>query len=70
MADSAAYPPEWKAFQEAWRKVGRITLCERQARKGIAVAVQDGECPIHGGDGCLYTYVQVKALREELYGLG
>ncbi len=65
---SAAEKCDFMDFQRAWSSQPSLLLCDRMARKGLAVVAVDGECPVHSGDGCLYSYVQVSGLRRELTG--
>ena len=67
--NSTAQPFAYELFQQAWPECPTLLLCDRQARKGIAVVAVNGECPVHGGDGCLFMYVQVSAARRKVADL-
>lgn len=49
-----------------WAQARQITLCATMARKGIAQEVQGGECPVHGGDACLFVFAAVADIERVL----
>lgn len=53
-----------------WSAAPALTLCGDLAEKGIALtAVQGGVCPAHGGDACLFQYVELRAARAMVASL-
>jgi hypothetical protein len=46
-------------LQRDWEHLPRFTLCRDTGRQAVA-----GTCPEHGGDACLFEYVQMVALKR------
>lgn len=53
-----------------WEEQPQFTLCrytgELSKQRNTNVRGQGGECLVHGGDACLFQYVQVSALNRAL----
>ena len=58
-----------EAFQQAIKDVPALVLCNIQAVKGLPIVAVRGECPVHGGDACLYHYGQLVGVRNALSDL-
>jgi hypothetical protein len=50
-----------KLIMRSWERVPHVLICETTRREAIR-----GECPIHGGDGCLFVYVKLADMQVAL----